>query len=55
VTAAIFWLKTRAGWKQASDDKSDKDGDVRPITRIERVFIDPPKRPEEQPDAATHH
>jgi hypothetical protein len=54
VTAAIFWLKTRAGWKQASDDKPDKDRDVPQITKIERVFIHS-KKPDEQPGAPTHH
>jgi hypothetical protein len=54
VTAAIFWLKTRAGWKQAGDEKVDKNAVIQPITRIITTIIDPMK-PDEQPGASTHH
>jgi len=44
VTACIFWLKTRAQWKETS--VQEHTGNVVPITRIERVIIHAPLRPE---------
>jgi len=39
VIAAIFWLKTRAGWKETSvQELSAKDG---PIVTIKRYMVDP--------------
>tara|TARA_R110000868_G_scaffold12045_4_gene58483 strand:+ start:70 stop:423 length:354 start_codon:yes stop_codon:yes gene_type:complete len=37
VTAAIFWLKTRAGWKESQDINIR--GEL--VTRVERVLVDP--------------
>ena len=42
VTAAIFWLKTRAGWKETSVQELSASGDG--VLRIERVIIQPPTR-----------
>jgi hypothetical protein len=52
VTAAIFWLKTRGGWAQASGDKidDDKNAKVEPIAKIETVYVRP-ERPGEPPAA----
>jgi hypothetical protein len=46
VTAAIFWLKARARWKEVSvNEHSGLDGKpFQPITRIERIIISPPTR-----------
>ncbi len=42
VTAAIFWLKTRAGWKETSiHEVGGSDGGPLRIDRIKRVIIDP--------------
>ncbi len=43
VTAAIFWLKTRARWKETSVHEVGGASDLPPlrIERIERVIIDP--------------
>ncbi len=43
VTAAIFWLKTRAKWKETSVHELGGASDLPPlrIERIERVIIDP--------------
>ena len=40
VTACIFWLKTRAQWKETV--VQEHTGDVGPIVRIERVIVAPP-------------
>lgn len=38
VTAAIFWMKTRAGWKETSaHEHSSPDGSMSPPSRIEIV------------------
>jgi len=42
VTACIFWLKTRAHWKETT--VQEHIGDVGPITRIQRIIIAPPPR-----------
>ena len=44
VTAAIFWLKTRARWKETT--VQEHIGNVDPIVRIERVIV----RPKQQVD-----
>src|SRR4051794_37778332 len=46
VMAAIFWLKARARWKEVSvNEHSGIDGQpYQPITRIERIIIQPPSR-----------
>jgi hypothetical protein len=41
VTAAIFWLKTRAGWKETLN--LNHEGAVA-FTKIERVIVDSPNR-----------
>ncbi len=42
VPAAIFWLKTRARWKETSvHEVSGNNGEPLRIARIERVIIDP--------------
>lgn len=42
VTAAIFWAKTRMGWKETQHlEHTGKDGGAIAIKRIERVIIDP--------------
>jgi hypothetical protein len=43
VTAAIFWLKTRAGWKETvvNQHSGDAENPVRAITTIETRIIDP--------------
>ncbi len=42
VVAAIFWLKTRAGWKETSvHEVGGSGGGPLRIERIERVIIDP--------------
>ncbi|MDQ3559446.1 MAG: hypothetical protein M3453_09740, partial [Pseudomonadota bacterium] len=43
VTAAIFWLKTRARWKETSVHELGGASELPPlrIERIERVIIDP--------------
>jgi hypothetical protein len=45
VTAAIFWLKTRAGWKETNIHEH---GGIphQPITEIRRIIIRPPEREE---------
>ena len=44
VTAAIFWLKTRAGWKETSAHEiSGPNGDAVP-TVIEMIVVDPKDR-----------
>jgi hypothetical protein len=52
VTAAIFWLKTRARWKETTvNEHAGVPGQpIEQITRIERVIIAPPHR---EADAAT--
>jgi hypothetical protein len=42
VIAAIFWLKTRAGWKETQVQELKGSGDG--VVRIERVIIEPPPR-----------
>ena len=46
VTAAIFWLKARARWKEVSvNEHSGLDGGpIEQVTRIQRVIIAPPDR-----------
>lgn len=40
-TAMIFWMKTRAGWRETKNlDHSSADGSMTP-TRIMRVIVDP--------------
>lgn len=40
-TAMIFWMKTRAGWRETKNlDHSSTDGSMTP-TRIMRVIVDP--------------
>ena len=48
VTAAIFWLKARARWKEVSvHEVGGPDGKpFEPITRIQRIIISPPDREE---------
>ena len=42
VTAAIFWLKTRAGWKETSvHEHTGKDGS--PLVPVLNVTVTPPK------------
>jgi len=43
VTAAIFWLKTRARWKETSVHELGGASELPPL-RIERVIIDPRER-----------
>ena len=42
VTACIFWLKTRAQWKETM--VQEHKGDAGPIVKIERVIVAPPLR-----------
>ena len=42
VTAAIFWLKTRARWKETT--VQEHVGNAGPIMKIHRVIISPPPR-----------
>ena len=51
VTACIFWLKTRAQWKETI--VQEHTGDVGPIVRIERVIVAAPLR-DDQPPAIPH-
>ena len=46
VTAAIFWLKTRARWKETivNEHAGVPGQPIEQITRIERVIIAPPRR-----------
>ena len=48
VTAAIFWLKARARWKEVSvHEHGGPDGKpFEPITKIKRIIISPPDREE---------
>jgi hypothetical protein len=42
VTAAIFWLKTRAGWKETVvNEHSGPGGGPIQVARVERVIVDP--------------
>lgn len=41
VTAAIFWLKTRAGWKETVVQEHGSDPNKPLIHRVERLIIDP--------------
>lgn len=41
VIAAIFWLKTRAGWKETTVQEHKSD----PVVVIKRYVVDPPDRP----------
>jgi hypothetical protein len=43
VTAAIFWLKVRARWKETSVHEHGGIGG-QPITEIRRIIVDPPVR-----------
>jgi hypothetical protein len=40
VIAAIFWMKTRAGWKETSVHELEGAPNLLPL-RIERVIVDP--------------
>lgn len=40
VTAAIFWMKARAGWRETSVQQIGGALDMSPI-RIERIIVDP--------------
>jgi len=42
VTATIFWLKTRAQWKETM--VQEHTGNTGPIVKIERVIVAPPLR-----------
>ena len=46
VTAAIFWLKARARWKEINlTEHSGVDGSpIEQVTRIERIIVAPPDR-----------
>ena len=48
VTACIFWLKTRAQWKETM--VQEHTGNVGPIMRIERVIVAPPLRGDGAPE-----
>lgn len=39
VTAAIFWLKTRASWKEGSPNGPEQS--FEPVARIERIILTP--------------
>jgi hypothetical protein len=43
VTAAIFWLKARAGWREVSVHQHGGEPH-NPITEIRRIIIEPPQR-----------
>ena len=47
VTAAIFWLKARARWKEVSvNEHSGIDGaPIEQVTKIQRIIVSPPDRP----------
>lgn len=47
VTATIFWLKTRAQWKETI--VQEHAGNAGPIVKIERVIIAPPHRDDAVP------
>ena len=51
VTAAIFWLKTRARWKETSVHELGGSPELPPL-RIERVIIDPRLDPADQSQIA---
>ena len=42
VTACIFWLKTRAQWKETT--VQEHTGNLGPIMKIERIVVAPPSR-----------
>ena len=48
VTAAIFWLKARARWKEVSaHEHGGPDGKpFEPVTRIQHIIVSPPDREE---------
>ena len=48
VTAAIFWLKARARWKEVSvHEHGGPDGNpFEPVTRIQQIIVSPPDREE---------
>ncbi len=50
VTAAIFWLKTRARWKETSVHELGGASDLPPIgiTEIRRIIVDPKQGVDEQ-------
>lgn len=51
VTAAIFWLKTRAGWKERDvHEHTGADGGPIQIQRVERVIVDPKADDDEDSD-----
>lgn len=47
VTATIFWLKTRAQWKETI--VQEHTGDAGPVMKIERVIVAPPLRDYDAP------
>ena len=56
VTAAIFWLKTRAKWREPmSQEFTGQNGEPhQPITRIERTIISVPERKQSMDLATTN-
>lgn len=46
VTAAIFWLKARAGWKETMQTELSGPGGrpLEPVTRVERIIMAPLSR-----------
>ena len=46
VTAAIFWLKARARWKETvlNEHGGIEGGPIEQVTRIERIIVAPPDR-----------
>jgi len=57
VTAAIFWLKARAGWKETwQTEISGPNGQpLDPVTRIERIILTPMVVPPRQEDDEPMH
>ena len=57
VTAAIFWLKARAGWKETSQTViSGPNGQpFDPVTRIERIILTPRVVPPRHEDNEPSH
>ena len=53
VTAAIFWLKARAGWKETMQTEISGPGGqpLEPVTRVERIIMAPLTR---RTDLAQH-
>jgi hypothetical protein len=47
VVAAIFWLKTRAGWKETSVTELAAAKGSEPVTMIVRQIVEPVRHPED--------